>query len=65
MALVIGVAGVGGRGYADVYFSDGNSSLARRLSCEGGAKVGKICEARFQSPDGVNGTVERSRDYVA
>ena len=65
MALVIGVAGVGGRGYGDVYYSDAISSLARMLSCEGGAKVGKLCVARFQCPDGVNGTVERSRDYVA
>ena len=47
MALVIVVAGVGGRRYSGVYCLDGFSSLAVRLNCEGGAKVGKIGEARF------------------
>ena len=65
VALIIVVAVVGGKGYGDVYYLDGISSLARRLNCEGGGKAGKICEARFECPDGVNGTFERSKDYVA
>ena len=36
-----------------------------RSNCEGGAKVGKTCEARFQCQDRANGTAERSRGYVA
>ena len=47
VALVIVVVVVGGRGYGDVYCLDGISSLAGRLNCEGGAKVGKTGEARF------------------
>ena len=65
VALVIVVAVVGGRGYGDVYYLDGISFLARRLICEGGGKVGRICEDRFQCQGGVNGTFERSKDYVA
>ena len=65
MALVIVVVVVGGRGYGDVRCLDGISSLAGGLNCEGGGKGGKRSVARFQCPDGVNRTVERSRVYVA
>ena len=47
VALLIVVAVVGGRGYGDVYYLDGISSLVGKLNCEGGGKVGKKCEARF------------------
>ena len=47
VALVIVVAGVGGRRYGGVYYLDDFSSLAGRLNCEDGGKVGKICEARL------------------
>ena len=65
IALVTVVVVVGGRVYGDVYCLDGISSLVGRLNCEGGAKAGKIGEARFECPDGVNGTFERSKEYVA
>ena len=65
MALMMVVAVVDGRGYSDVYCLDGISSLAGKLNCEGGGKGGKIGEARFECPDGVNGTFERSKEYVS
>ena len=65
MALVMFVAGVGRRGYGDIYCLDGSSSLAGRSNCECGGKVGKRSLARFQHPDGGNYTCEQLRDYVA
>ena len=56
VALII-VGAVCGRGYGDVYYLDGISSLARRLNCEGGGKAGKRCEAQCECPNGVNGIV--------
>ena len=47
VVVVIVVVVVGGRGYGAVYCSDGISSLAGRLNCEGGATVEKLREARF------------------
>ena len=47
VALVTVLVVVGGRGYSDIYYLDGISSLAGMLNCEGGAKVGKIYEALF------------------
>ena len=47
VALVIVVVVVDGRVYGGLYYLDGVSSLAKRLNCEGGGKIGKRCEARF------------------
>ena len=46
VALVFVVVVVGGRGYGDVYYLDGSSSLAEKSNCEGGGKGGKRSVAR-------------------